>query len=258
MAIPEYECFPEELTQNMEILYHGTSNVAEAGIEQNGIRPVQDEKLHALASELMGIHRDVLKEKIGRNPGGFEALVFYDAELNQHETRPISLAYTSDHSQLYASAGFCGGELARTVSRIHPYLHRLINDPEARDERQSPIDKAIASLPPYSHHSYLDRRVLDVEELRHRVALIDQQMMELVNVHEAYRYGVIYAVRMDRLEAFPPLREESNGIYALGPIPLNAVIGKVITKATIHKSDPDGAVDDLLQRIEYWRPRFQA
>lgn len=256
MPIPLHQSFPEVVIQDRNILYHGTSNVAEEQIELEGLHPIQNEAQHALVHALTAIHRDVLKGRVGRNPGGFETLVFYSGELGAHAIRPVSLAFTHTRCGLYASADFCGGEVARTISRIHSYLHRLLDDPAAREERQSLIDHEIARLPLDIHPSYLDRRILDVEELDRRVSDIEQQMLDMMQLHASYQYGVIYAVSLQHSATPIRIRPEANGVYALDPIPVDALIGKVVVANTSHAALRDDDLDDLLERMDHWRCRL--
>lgn len=253
MSIPQFEAFPEEIISDYNVLYHGTSSVAEDLIDQEGLRPLKDPNIEEVFHGLKEIYELVLGGHVDREGSGFVQLPYFWAELQKHGMRPISLSVDHERCFRYAGKECCGGEIAESIALVRPYLLSLINDPQARANRQASIDRKIKSYPPNMHPSYYDRKVLDVAELERRVAAIEPTMQRLLALRDQYRHGVIYAIRLNASEWREKLHGEmGGGLYALENIPVSAIMGKVIVHEVLTESLGDEKTTERLERIAYW------
>ena len=113
--------FSLEIENDPWVLYHGSSNLAEARIATEGLkwRPAlyTQSDIKAVCS---------IFEKLGWagvHGGGYAALKPFSLshDFAGSSTKPIFLAATSHRAALYASKDFCGGEAVRA-------LHYAIGD----------------------------------------------------------------------------------------------------------------------------------
>ena len=256
MPVRIYESFPQEIFSDQAVLYHGTSNLFEERIDAGGLIPAPNEHVVQVMQALECIRTEVLQSQIYTAPSGsWEILPFFTGELDKHGTRPVSLSLHFDRCKLFASADFAAGEAVRTIGRIRPHLLQLLNDQAIRDARMEKIRQAHTRLHPAAVHLYANELMLDLDELRRRVDAIDHLMVDLIKQREAYRYGVVYAVRLDGIVPDERLGAEAVGLYSFDPIPAHAILGKVILHDLELDGGPIDRPDDLLDRLLYWRQR---
>ena len=133
------DAVPDNIEKDDEILWHGTSNISEAYLDKMHPIPFswfskeELERIICIYKKIgwSGIHGD-----------GFAVLnTFSLHDFADDVNKKIYLGETMQRTKLYASAGFAGGELVRSVYYSIKDLIRYSTEPEIRDKNIKYIER---------------------------------------------------------------------------------------------------------------------
>jgi hypothetical protein len=182
--------FPNYISEDPNVLYHGTSSLYEQSIENTGLcvntstfTKEEIEEVCTLFDCVKWPNKRFWSESNLRN-------YTLNHDFKNPDLKPLYLAECSERASLYASIEFAGGEIARAVRNTFKDLEKLINDPQELVKEKEAIERDTL---------YTGRTVLDYDL---SLDILQLKLKELKSYKEKaaislenFQYGLIYAVK---------------------------------------------------------------
>lgn len=181
--------FPDEIEDDCQILFHGTSMKHDPEIRKIGLR--QNDRSPSIAKSVRKVVAiyDTMNWQ-GEDGGGYAVLAPFSLNYDlrdEAQGSPIFFADNSQRSSLYASCDFAGGEKLRALRKSIADLRGFLGSPDKVEaRRQQWLEHPVTGPPPPVD---LDWLASQVEALR------DIETAAQVP-HKQFSGGVIYAVRI--------------------------------------------------------------
>lgn len=258
--------FGDAYTLDGSVYYHGTSSLAEGGIEREGF--IWSENTCTLEEINSVTHVFDQLHWTGSHNEGFAVLRGFtqsDFDLGNGNSKGISFARTSARAMLYASKEWSGGETARALRLAFEDLDRYLEDPKFRQKQmqqswqelrsrfggiQMPKDckpkrpeelcfEHIRNL--WRFYSGFPRVKIGVEPVAFNTGWLHSELRELKPLRDrvcrltaAYQYGVVYAVRFLAGDIANAVKRTNGELYLQQLLPSKGIIAKAIVPAEVN------------------------
>ncbi len=278
--------FGQSFASDLWIAYHGTSDAAEAGIEQDGFAWRDDHySRRDVALVLETFERLHWR---GMDTGGFPVLASFSEcdfrRLPDGQLKPTFFAETSLRALLYAAPDFSGGETARALRRSFGDLQHYLDSEKVRQDAalsswrtlsfpglgEVPEDCRPTSEEKLSHEHVCRlwkyrasrrqavglnaRQPVEPIEfaetwLADRLRLLAPLRKRVSKVSQDFSHGVVYAVRFFKSDV-PNMSYDHNGLAAHKEISPDRIVAKALLKRAALQAD---VVSDADQRLSVIR-----
>jgi len=120
------QVFPDKICDDLWIVYHGTSSIAEDDIDRTGFKWMPSIANRSEVENVVNIF-DAMSWA-GKSGGGYSVLKPFslDHDFSLSDRKPIFFAESCYRAFLYATRDFAGGETARAmrlaITDLHEYL----------------------------------------------------------------------------------------------------------------------------------------
>lgn len=259
------ECpFPEDISDDLWVVYHGTSNHVEEKIEKHGFMWQSELYSKSEVSKVIEIFDRL--HWVGTDMGGLVVLATYtqyDFERGDSEgTKPIYFAETPFRGMLYASLDWAGGETTRALRHAFRDLDRYLNSEEFRRKEmwkswRRLSERVICNLPNrlkvHSEDDISPKKIRALWKYFARLGLrigtgpesgikpvvfsedwLRKKLTTLKHVRErcdclikSYKYGIVYAVKFSESDIPFLAYSGSSGFMTNKTIPPDRIDSKV-------------------------------
>jgi hypothetical protein len=229
--------FPNEISSDPWILYHGTSSTYEQFIDTNGI-DVNDAVITKSEIEaIVSIYDELIWA--GTTGRSLLALKSYSLSANYgaNKTKPVFLSESPRHSALFATKDFAGGETVRGAHASIMDLELYLESDEVKSAHHEIVRRELRD-DPFSR--YGRARLDGTAWLRTRVASLESIKLKCEAAIAGWTHGVIYAVRVVESD-LPNISYYSPGHGARWDwtIPVSKIVGKAVVPASYEYAHGD-------------------
>ena len=232
LVIGKAQVFPDEICDDLWIVYHGTSSISEEEIDRCGLQWRPTFAKRAEVEDIVSIFDTM--SWAGKHGGGFPVLKPFSLnhDFAASDRKPIFFAESSYRALLYATRDFAGGETTRALRLAFADLQEYLSSPDLRHSHMTDlwreyhhlkrIGAAVGNPPSEINLSWLHSEVKKLEELETRCR----------EAFEIHRYGIVYAIRFNESDLSLLESSTSMGIKA----PTVTLPEKIIAKVRVPKA----------------------
>ncbi len=245
------QLFPDEIENDPWVVYHGTSSLFEAEIDDDGFQWKSSIITKKDVSNVVDIYTEM--DWIGNDGGGFQVLKPYSLEHDffKRDFKPIYFGETSYRSLLFATHEFAGGETVRALRKSIQDLEDYLNSKSIRDE--------VLNNRVFEYHDLISKNAqvgsppkeVDLIWLQEKVEKLQNLKGKCTEFYNAYEYGVVYAVKFSKKDIENKKDFEFNGCMGLkvfSKISSQKIVGKIyIPKTFVNPFLTDMKQVDVLQ-----------
>ena len=220
------EClFPKKISNNLWIVYHGTSSLSEDSIEQNGLNRNQSNYSKYDIQKIIDIYEKI--DWTGIDQGGFMVLKSFtmNYDFKDSNKKSIFLAESSNRALLYATNDFAGGETARAIRKSIYDLQRYSKENSIRSNhmlyRIKEYKQSLNHL-----HSLPKPQEIDLDCLNRDIENVSEVFQRTENLYNTYKYGLIYAVKLSKNDV-KDITYNNMGIVVNKNLNFNTLVGKI-------------------------------
>lgn len=217
--------FPENISNNPRVLYHGTSNIFEKEIEENGLTPNKSifslEELKEISAlfDLINWRKKVFWGKnIIRN-------YTINKDYKNPSLKPVYLGESCNRALTFASKEFAGGENVSGVRKSFNELKDCIDDPKLLDRELEFYRKECREAEENGYYPP-EPIITDLDKLKNELESLEYLNERAKEYTKAYSYGVVFSIEIDP-ENFPDMSHSfSQGFKMYSTIRRNQILGK--------------------------------
>ena len=224
------QLFPDEIENDLWIVYHGTSSFFEEDIERDGFqwKPTQITKKDV--SNIVEIYTKI--DWCGNDPGGFQVLKPYslDHDFRKGDVKPIFFGETAYHSLLFSTHEFAGGETVRSLRKAIQDLEDYLTNQSIRDTAMKYKLVEYNDLVSKNIKARKAPEDVDLSWLQTEVDKIQNVKEKCLELYNAYEYGVVYAIKFNKND----IKDQDNfeydgsmGLKSFSRISSRKIVGKI-------------------------------
>ena len=219
--------FPDDISNDTWIYYHGTSSIFENAIETNGFKRSQSEFL--CDREVRGVVSIFEKMQwCGSDLGGFAVLKPFSLNFDLKDgSSPIFFGESGYRALLYATSDFAGGEKARALRKSIKDLEYYITSKAIRDEHIADLENEYNELARCGAQLGTPPSMVDLEWLSIQLSTLDMIKRKCEQYYDDHKYGLVYAIKFTQNESSHLAYNRSMGLLSFSDIPLDRIIAKV-------------------------------
>jgi hypothetical protein len=191
--------FSKELEENGWVLFHGTSSVNAAAIEEGGFNPSAVSISAEVVQKILSLFEHMGWE--GSSQTGRDILkLFSEGDFRGTGTSPIYFAENAAGALLYATQACAGGEKMRGVRDAIADLECYLDVRDVRQQHWAQMEE---------DHSYIVRvgcnphaaeakrpRVVHLDWLRAELSGLSDLRAGVIDTFQRHTHGVVYALRV--------------------------------------------------------------
>lgn len=256
--------FQDKYVEDRTVLYHGTSNIAEASIDKDGL--LLTDGVRYSKKEVDGL-LSIMEELqwYGSNfmPGVLKGFTQSDYEHTDGNSKPIHLSFLSCRCLTYAQKHYVGGETSFAIREAFKDLGKYVQDPDVKYAHLCDLWRQLeenfnvfysksvpaefrlnnenATFSGYSsfwnfckesgmfdsYHSIEKPIEFEEEWVNGKLESLSGIRNKNNELLDRYQYGVIYAVRLDS-EVVSKMATCGQGKVSVEPIPLENILAKSV------------------------------
>jgi len=210
---------PEYILNDKNVLYHGTSNIAEVFIDNNTSNNLLEFSLKA-CNEIIQIYQEINWDGL---PGGYGVLsTFSKNDFRNENKKFMFLALTADRAARFATKDFAAGELARSVFYSILHLKNYLQKEELRSEHKADMERNFI----YYQKNY----DVDLNLLSNKVNNLDPIFKMVTELRNKYQYGVIYCYKIQPNQYHKLENKNAMGIIIKDELDKSTLVAKIIIK----------------------------
>lgn len=215
--------FSPGIENNPWVVYHATSSIAEELIDRDGFQCGSTELNDAVLLCL-----SIMETVDWWEDAAVGTLKAYSLPRTRGAA-PFFCALYPQRTCLYTGRSLAGGETAYALRRIIPKLVQVSFDNPDFFDRRFELDRK-KCISEASRGIFMHRSVLKVNLvwLREKVTALKAFLPRLLAMREQHRYGIVYALRLDRSDLSATAYSWSDGLRIYHPLPASKCVGKLI------------------------------
>jgi hypothetical protein len=236
--------FTREIEDDPWVVYHGTSSVSEESIERLGFRCGSTGLNHGTLLCLT-IVKTIGWEDVPRG-AALQAYTF--PRINSGSLSPFFCAFFPQRAIAFTCRQYAGGETAYTLREAITGLERLASEtPDWFDKRFEEQSNLCTSRARRGIPTHTPVYKVNVEWFQCKMRVLLPQLCELREIYDQHKYGVIYAIKLDRADAKIACNGDLRGLEVFGEVSPSKCVAKLIVHGEHSLGDDCGGIDwDLL------------
>lgn len=247
----ENALFPDQITNDDSILYHGTSSINERRIDSAGFSASQ--QIFSKENILSLIKSYLRMGWNGASGGGFAVLgSFSKWDHSRSEGSPIFFTHDPVKCLTFTDKDFSGGEKVRAVRYCGEDLKKILTDDDVYAKYKNDFEKWKHSIISNAQQMGLAANEVRLRSRDEVDAIYNshQNLWQLANnAFSEHQYGIVYAVKFDENTAKDLRNGGSMGILSFADVLPSQILCKVVVDDEIQKSRH---VSDNVKKLLKW------
>jgi hypothetical protein len=217
--------FPDEITLDPWVLYHGTSGLSESQIDSKGLScntPTFEKR------EIEAV--DAIFETLqwnGRTGASRAVLQPFSIvhDFGDSSLKPLCFAESAYRAMTYATRDFAGGEAARAIRYSFDELWEFVTDEEVRELHLQRLFRAAEDAKHFSV-ALPSPEIPDLVTIRGKLESLASLRARAQYFSKNHRYGVVCAVRFEPSDLDAMSYHGAMGIKCFDVVSPDRIIGK--------------------------------
>jgi hypothetical protein len=237
------EVFTSKVEKDNWIFYHGTSSLMENDIDTQGLIWKKNEIGKEEVEQVVNIFKEM--RWAGKHTGGYGILEAFTRgyDFGDGNEKTIYLAETSHRAMLYSIRDYSGGETQRAIRKCIEDLEKYLTDSSVRSDHEKnqlkhinnyerryksrPEEKMTKEEIEWKQKIKPELVKVDLDWLESKLKSIQHIKKICNNSISEYRYGLVYAVKLDKNNLEGITYHKAMGVQC-NQVSNSSIIGKAV------------------------------